>query len=267
MSQVTFNFAHANGFPVSSYRQLMSHLPADINIIAKEQYGHEARFPISNNWGNQIEEMVHFIEMNSDQPVIGVGHSFGALLSLLTCCARPDLFQGLILMEPPAFTGWMSFTLRWLKRTGLTDKLTPAGKARSRKQHWGLNDDVVKYFKAKPLFKDFSHEAVEDYVQASVVKAESHQTLSFKAEVEADIFHHVPHNLRSLKGKLTVPTTLITAPNGGVLNPAQINRFLSYFPVKHQLFHGGGHLFPLEQPAATAKLLLELVSELQSRKN
>lgn len=261
MSQITINFAHANGFPVKSYRQLMSHLPADIKVIAKEQYGHESRFPVSNNWSNQIQEMIEFIEKNADGPVFGVGHSFGALLTLLTSCARPDLFKGLILMEPPAFTGWMSFALKMLKRSGLSDSLTPAGKARVRKQRWEHSDDVVKYFKSKPLFKNFSHEAVQDYVSAAVTSEQEYQTLSFKAEVEADIFHHVPHHLRSLKGKLKVPATLVTAPVGGVLSPAQISRLLRYFPMQHRQFHRGGHLFPLEQPAVTAKLLLELMQD------
>ena len=265
MSNVTINFAHANGFPVSSYKQFMAHLPNHVRVIAKEQYGHESRFPISHNWENQIQEMIQFVENNADGPIYGVGHSFGALLTLITSCARPDLFRGILLIEPPAFTGWVSVALKWFKRTGLSDKFTPSGKARTRRAQWQANENMVKYFRGKALFNDFSDDAIADYVEAATVPNQAGRTLSYKAEVEADIFKHCPHNLKSLRGQLSVPATLVTASKQPVLNQAQVSRLLSYFPAEHHVYRGGGHLFPLEQPGASAKFVMTMLNDLMQR--
>lgn len=265
MSDITINFAHANGFPVSSYKQFMAHLPKNIRVIAKEQYGHEPHFPISNNWENQIQEMIQFVENNADGPVYGVGHSFGALLTLVTSCARPDLFKGVLLMEPPAFTGWVSFALKWFKKAGLSDKFTPSGKARTRRAKWAHDEDMVQYFRGKTLFNDFSDQGIQDYVEAATDTDKEGRKLSFQAEVEADIFKHCPHNLKSLKGKLAVPATLVTATKQPVLNPAQVRQLLNYFPAKHHINHGAGHLFPLEQPSSAANLVVKLLSDIMQR--
>ncbi|MCY7296345.1 alpha/beta fold hydrolase [Alteromonas sp. a30] len=265
MSNITVNFAHANGFPVAAYKQFMSHLPDEIRVIAKAQYGHEPHFPISNNWENQITEMINFIESHASEPVYGVGHSFGALLTLVTCCARPDLFKGVLLMEPPAFTGWLSFALKWSKRMGLSDKLTPSGKARTRKAKWSKHDDMVQYFRSKTLFEDFSDESIQDYVESATQIQDDTRELTFKAHVEAEIFKHCPHNLKSLRGQLRVPATLVTATKKPVLNNAQVKTLLDYFPAKHVVNRGAGHLFPLEQPIASAKLVVSLLDELIQR--
>lgn len=260
MTQLTINFAHANGFPAASYRQLFEHLPTQIRVLAKPRYGHEPHFPVSNNWDNQIIEMAQFIESQSAQPVVGVGHSFGALLTLLTCAARPELFRGLILIEPPAFTGIKARTIQLLKIARMMDKVPPARLALNRRNGWSVDEDLIAYFKGKALFRDFSEQAISDYVSAGMVEENGAFKLFFKPEVEAGIFLNVPHHLHKLRGKITVPATLITAAKGGVVTRSGIARLCRYFNLSHQVFHGGGHLFPLEKPAATARLLTELLS-------
>ena len=259
MTQLTINFAHANGFPAASYRQLFEHLPEQIEVLAKPRYGHEPHFPVSRNWDNQINEMAQFIEANVAEPVIGVGHSFGALLTLLTSIARPDLFKGLILIEPPAFTGVKARTIQFLKMTRMINKVPLAKLARNRRNGWAIDEDIVAYFRGKALFKEFSDTAIADYVTAGMVQENDAYKLFFKPEVEADIFLNVPHHLHKLRGKMTRPATLITAANGGVVNGSGIARLCRYFDLSHHIFHQGGHLFPLEKPSATAKLIQDLL--------
>ena len=259
MTQLTINFAHANGFPAASYRQLFEHLPEQIEILAKPRYGHEPDFPISRNWDNQIIEMAQFIEANVSEPVIGVGHSFGALLTLLTSIARPDLFKGLILIEPPAYTGIAARFIQFLKMTRMLNRVPPAKLARNRRNGWAIDEDLVAYFRGKALFSEFSDAAIADYVSAGMVQENNAHKLFFEPEVEADIFLNVPHHLHTLRGKMTLPATLITAANGGVVNRSGVARLCRYFDLSHQTFNQGGHLFPLEKPSATAKLIQDLL--------
>jgi len=261
MTQLTINFAHANGFPAASYRQLFEHLPEQINVLAKPRYGHEPHFPVSNNWQNLIAEMAEFIESQTSEPIVGVGHSFGALLTLLTCAARPELFKGLILIEPPAFTGLKARTIQLLKLTRLIEKMPLAKLALNRRNGWSMDEDLLAYFKGKALFSDFSDQAIKDYIAAGMVEESGAYKLYFKPEVEAGIFLNVPHHLHKLRGKINLPATLITAAKGGVVTDSGVARLSRYFNLSHQVFHDGGHLFPLEKPGATARLLTDLLGE------
>ncbi|BDX06830.1 alpha/beta fold hydrolase [Planctobacterium marinum] len=110
------HFAHANGFPASSYQKLWRFFPDGFEVIAQEKFGHDSRFPVNDNWHNQVNELIHFLEANAGQPVYLVGHSFGGVISFLVSCQRPDLVKGLIMLDPPIMVGLMSHVFRILKK-------------------------------------------------------------------------------------------------------------------------------------------------------
>ena len=73
---VTLHFAHANGFPAPSYQKLFAALPENVEVLALAKFGHTPRFPISNNWINQVAELIYYIEHSGTTLVYAVGHSF-----------------------------------------------------------------------------------------------------------------------------------------------------------------------------------------------
>jgi pimeloyl-ACP methyl ester carboxylesterase len=137
MSNYTISFAHANGFPAGSYNTLFSYFPDNMKVIALEKYGHSKIKPVNNNWQAQVEELIEHVEKNriSSQQSICLGHSFGGVISFLACCQRPDLFDALIMLDPPVLSGAQAFAARLLKKTPLIDKYSPAGKAENRQKN------------------------------------------------------------------------------------------------------------------------------------
>ena len=266
MQPIVLNFVHANGFPSGCYRRLFAALPSSFEVQAKDQYGHDKRWPVNANWNNQIQELIEFVQQHNDQPVYAVGHSFGACLSLQACCLRSDLFKGLIMLDPPAFTGWRGVGVKLLKMAGLTAKFTPAGKAEVRKQTWSHMDEVFPYFRGKALFELFSDAALQDYITAGIEPHGQGGRLRFKAAVEAELFHNIPDDLNQLKDQLTVPATLVTASKGSVMTPALVRRFLRSFPIEHLSVDFGGHLFALEQPHQTAALVTAIIQRMEQRR-
>ena len=123
------NFAHANGFPSASYKKLFTHLPKGFKVIALDKYAHNTKYPVNDNWQNQIQEMIHFVEQNriGKEKVVALGHSFGAVVSYMSVCKRPDLFSSLIMLDPPLITGFSRYLFRIAKYSRLIDRITPAG--------------------------------------------------------------------------------------------------------------------------------------------
>jgi len=228
---VRLHFAHANGFPASSYKKLWQFFPKHFEVLAHEQFGHDHRFPVNDNWQNQVDELIHFLQRSGDVPVYLVGHSFGGVISFLVSCQRPDLVKGLIMLDPPIMVGLMSHVFRFLKKTPLIDRVTPSGKSKIRKIHWDDHSQVLDYFKPKALFKHF------------------------------DPVRNIPHNLNLFKSKLSAPAKLFTAQHTNACFPPMVRRLLKQHPsMEHQLIPGVGHMFPLERPEMTAQLITETIN-------
>jgi pimeloyl-ACP methyl ester carboxylesterase len=254
------HFAHANGFPAGSYAKLFANLRYDHKFIAIDKLAHNPRFPLVDNWQNQIKELEHFIENSAQAPVIGIGHSFGAVITYMTACERPDLFSKLILLDPPLITGLARYIFRFAKTNRLINKLTPAALTENRVRTWHLEHDLLAYFKGKALFKNFDPDCINDYVNAVIEEKQDIKQLSFEVATEANIFRTIPHNLPTYAGKLRTPTSLITGKYTDVCVPVLRKPFLYANPiVNHVEFAKGGHMFPLEYPIELAKVLDDLL--------
>ena len=262
---VKLHFAHANGFPAASYQKLFNGLPENFSVLALDKFGHTARFPISNNWGNQVAELIHYVEAVSTTPVYAVGHSFGAVISYMAACTRPELFKGLIMLDPPIITGFSRLLVKVLKPTPFIDRLTPAAKTVRRCKRWAKSIDIAAYFKARGLFENMDDDCIEDYVKAVTELNCGHYTLSFDPDIEANIFRKLPHNINRYYGQLKTPALLITGEDTMVCVPRLIGPFVRANKLEHKVFSGGGHMFPLEQPIDVANLIASAIGQWESK--
>lgn len=259
---VTYHFGHANGFPAESYTTLFNALPSHWQRLSVSKFGHAPQYPVSANWRNQVDELIAHVKANrpDSQPVYAVGHSFGAVISYMAACEAPSLFKGLIMFDPPLVTGIASLFFRLAKHSPYIDKLTPARLAASRRTSWPRSTDLVAYFKGKGLFKNMDKRCVEDYVHAVTRLQGDHWHLTFKADVEAELFRNVPHNLHRYYGKLTCPAVLVTAKDTTVCTEQRRNPFIKGNNLRHDVLPGG-HMFVLERPETVADYITATISQ------
>lgn len=261
--ETLLHFAHANSFPSGSYKKVFDHFPGQYKVIALDKFAHNPHYPLNDNWQNQVAEMISFVENNKGehQKVVAVGHSFGALLSYMSACLRPDLFSALIMLDPPIMSGLARYLLRFAKRNRLINKITPAGITLIRKRKWRIEEDLHAYFSKKSLFKDFDPECINDYISSAISEQGDHMHLNFDVETEANIFRTIPHNLPTYAGKLRVPSVLITGKNTDICIPVLRNPFLKANPsITHIEFKKGKHMFPLEYPIEVAHAIANVLS-------
>lgn len=259
-SPVTLHFAHANGFPAASYNEVFKRLPKHWQILAKPMFGHDPALPVGRNWENQVAELLEYVKVNRQgTKVYAVGHSFGAIISFMAACEQPDYFAGLIVIDPPLVLGPGSWLLRGAKLTSYIDKITPAKLAQNRNSQWQADSDLVSYFQQKALFKNMQPACVADYVAAATHHEEGRISLSFRPDVEADIFRNVPHNLDRYKGRLQCPGLLITGAESVVCKPKHWQRFVQQNRIE-QTSLPGGHMLPLEFPQDVADRLTKTIN-------
>ena len=260
---VALHFAHANGFPAGSYQQLFNALPQDYQLSALERFGHNPRYPVNHNLANQVAELIDYVKNNCSQAVYLVGHSMGALVSYMAACEAPQYFKGVLMLDPPIVSGLARWMFKLAKYSPLIDRISPAGLAKVRCQAWPVETDMVDYFSHKALFRHFQRQCIADYVDAATEIRDGQRVLNFDAQIEAQIFRNVPHNIHRYYGRMTLPSCLVTAELSQVCVPANINHFKRKTGIAHQTFAGAGHMFPLEQPEAVAELIVRQIDNWQ----
>ncbi|MFZ5723332.1 MAG: alpha/beta fold hydrolase [Pseudomonadota bacterium] len=245
-------FSHANGFPAGSYRKLFDELSQTADIIAPDMLGHDPAWPVDDNWGNLASELLAFIRARADRPVYGVGHSLGAMVTFFAAYREPQRFRGIVMLDPPVINGLGAYSFQLLKWLGRADPLTPAGKSRFRRTSWPSREAALADLARKKLFAAFDPDCLRDYVESGTEPGGEGVQLRYRLPVELAGFRTTPSNPHRFLRPLRVPGLLLTGEQSDVALPAHIARLHR----RHRLLHRvvpGGHLFPLEQPLATAR--------------
>ncbi len=248
----TLFFAHANGFPARCYEPMFHLLDPALQVDFIPVMGDALARP--KNWQVFADEAIEAIEARHSQPVLGVGHSLGGVAIFLATRKRPDLFSGVVMLDPPLF----SWTRRWLvvpfQLAGLADRVVPpAIKALRRKEHFASREEARKYFAGKTFFKQFTPQALDAYVEHGLVNSPDGVVLRVPKLQEAAIFAAMTTRIGTTR--MTVPAHYVIPEGHSVLPPGHVPELKKKFASWqwHQL--PGNHMFPLEFPQETAALL------------
>jgi pimeloyl-ACP methyl ester carboxylesterase len=229
----------------------------DMEVNAIERLGH-ADFQVNGSLNNLASELIHTLDQSQRGPVIGMGHSSGAVATLLAASRRPDLFSEVILIEPAFFSNWKRTAIRLATQLGFANKLGPTPKALKRRNEFPDRATAREYFLQRRLFQLFHPRCFEDYLQHGLQPdGNGALELAFSKETEIEIFRSTqtkaPKNLKTLKGYMIYGETsdLFWKSDVAWWQRALPNFQLVPFPA--------GHLFPLEQPEETARLIQTLL--------
>jgi pimeloyl-ACP methyl ester carboxylesterase len=266
----TLVFSHANGFPAGTYRQLFAlWRAAGWRVLAVEQFGHDPAYPVTSNWPRLRDQLIHFIDGHAPQGVFLVGHSLGGLLSLLAASKRPDLAQGLVMLDSPVFTGWRSHTVQVLKRSRLIQRLGPGKVSATRRHAWPSRQAAHDHFAAKPKFARWAPGVLDDYIRSGMrPEAGEHGeklVLGFTREVETRIYNTLPHHLGRVlqRHPLRCPVGFIAGTRSTEIRQGGIEG-ARRLAGERFVWLEGSHLYPMEKPQETADAVLQLLDALRT---
>lgn len=242
----TLIFAHANGLPGASYKTFLTPFEHDAEVHYVEMLGHSEQWRVNNGWSNLVDELEAYYAPFK-KPVIGVGHSLGAVVTFALARRHPDWFSAVIMLDPPLVNGWPSVLFRLGMALGFSDKLTPAGLSKNRRDYWPNWQEVEGYFSRRKFFQRFDPRCLKDYLSAGIVPDEKGGfTLKFKRDVEVAIFRSGPPSTMG-KPKLQMPGLLVSGETSETLFHEAARRHCKHHGMTH-LFAPGSHMFPLEKP-------------------
>ena len=156
-------FSHGNSFPASTYRVMLDSLRArGFGAAAIEKYGHDPRYPVTDNWPHLVQQLADFAAciVHGAKGVIGV------------------------MLDSPVLGGWRAGALRVVKRTALMARFSPSQVSRRRRDQWDDREAVFQHFRGKRQFARWDEQVLHDYVDHGTLDADGTWRLAFDREVD-----------------------------------------------------------------------------------
>ncbi|HTP01626.1 MAG TPA: alpha/beta hydrolase [Anaerolineales bacterium] len=155
------HFLHANGYPPACYRPLFDRLAAQFHVFGMllRPLWPGSDPSVLRDWKPFTEDLRYFLASGNDSPVIGVGHSIGAVVTLRAAIQEPSLFGALILIDPVLLPPRRIVQLRVMRALGLgrrTNRMVQA--ALRRRRRFDSLEQLFAGYRRRDIFHYFSDE-------------------------------------------------------------------------------------------------------------
>lgn len=250
-------FAHANGYPPGSYRQLLELLTTQCRVSAvrhRPLWG-EPRPPTRLRWQLFADDLIDSLKGTREAPVWLLGHSLGAVVGLLAAAREPHLFRGLLLLDPVFLPTRFVVGMALTPRSRL-QRMPMIRRALSRPAQFTDAHAAFEFYRDKRAFSGLDDSALRDYIAASTgAKGDGGIRLLFPPAWEAGIYGSTPWVWPTLK-QVSMPVLGLRGKDSQILSAAVFRRWARVQKQAELHTISGGHLFPLEHPQATAAQIL-----------
>ncbi|HNM37111.1 MAG TPA: alpha/beta fold hydrolase, partial [Anaerolineales bacterium] len=158
-SGAPIHFLHANGYPPECYQPLLELLNQKHRVFGMKlrPLWDGAKPEDLDDWHPLSDDLLRFLSDREPDPVIGIGHSIGGIVTLRAAIREPEKFRALILLDPVLFLP--SFLIGWnvLRAIGLGEKTHPliAGTKKRRRTFDDL-ETIFRGYRTRPIFRYLS---------------------------------------------------------------------------------------------------------------
>ena len=260
------HFLHGNGFCAGTYTPFIRYLVDDLHILASDVRGHggsdQLKVERVRHWDIFAEDLKILIEQKMSPPVIGIGHSLGAVTTYIAAAKYPHLFRGIVLIDPVILPRRLLWLLAALKFLGLRGALPLARMARRRRRIFKSKQEALRLFAAgRGIFKNWSKEFVQAYLECGLLeKDEKTAVLKCDPELEAQIFESIPLNVWRYAKKIKCPVLAIRGELSDTFFADAAQRLGGIIAdYELQTIQHSGHFPTMEKPQESARLILDFI--------
>jgi pimeloyl-ACP methyl ester carboxylesterase len=262
------HFLHANGYPPTCYKSFLELLQTRYHVFGMllRPLWEGSNPDDIQDWKPFSEDLLEFLAHRKASPVIGVGHSIGAIVTLRAALRDPGKFHALVLIDPVLFVP--SFLVKWyiVRMLGLGDRLHPLiAAAKKRRQTFDDLETVFRSYRGRSVFRAMGDENLRTYIEGITRKTDNGSyELIYSPEWEAQIYRTGMQDFDIWHGlpKLEVPTLFIRG--------AETDTFLEdaakYVKRKQprarvETLDRTTHLLPLERPQEVFDIMQSFLQE------
>jgi pimeloyl-ACP methyl ester carboxylesterase len=259
------HLAHATGLCAGAYTPMAGMLRSALNVYGMDERGHgSTSLPADpaflRDWDIFADDMAHFLT-HLGQPVIAMGHSRGAVVSLMLAVDRPDLVRALVLIDPTILPySWMWW---WYlaKKSGLARYLPIVATAARRKSVWPDVQEILASYRRKKVFSTWRPDFLEAYVTHGTEESlQGSVRLCCEPAWESKCFAVCPHDIWRYVPRLKLPVLVLYGAESDTFLAPAARRFQSLVPhARFICFEKCSHFVPMEEPGATVDAIIDFL--------
>lgn len=262
-------FAHANGYPPQTYRQFLQPFQDAFRVkaIYLRPFWPGSDPEALHNWKTFRDDYLGQLPslVGGEGRVIGMGHSLGAMTTLMAAIEAPEKFRALVLIEPTMFPSWKGALMRLLAPFRLFRYLHPLiRRTLRRKTSFPDRESMFQNYRAKSIFSRIPDGVLWDYV-GGLGEAEADGSLSLRYrplwevriyETAGSADRYVLANL----GQVPCPVLILRGELSDTIGPLVVERLAAGLPRGAAMnIPDLGHLLPLEAPGRIAWIILDFL--------
>ncbi len=266
------HFLHANGYPPACYRPLLDRLSTKYHVIGMylRPLWPDSNPQEINDWSPFSEDLRQFLDEQRLPPLIGLGHSIGAIVTLRAALQAPGRFHALVLIDPVLFPRYYMLEWNILRIAGVGHRVHPLIDATLKRRR--IFDDLEKVFagyRRRPIFRFFSDANLRAFIEGMTRQmADRRYELVYSPEWEARIYYTgVWHDWDLWSGltRLEIPTLILRGAETDTFWESTAHMVQKRNPrVKIISLEHSTHLLPLERPEEVFETTHEFLQGLSS---
>lgn len=262
------HFLHANGYPPECYKPLLELLKTEYRVFGMvlRPLWDDASPQDINRWHPLSDDLLRFLLDRETDPVIGVGHSIGAIVTLRAALRDPSRFKALVLIDPVLFVP--SFMLRWhiVRLLGLGERFHPLiNGAKKRRNTFDDLETLFLGYRKRKIFRYLSDENLRIFIEGvTKPKTDGGYELVYPPEWEAQIYRTGMHDFDILRNlpKLEIPTLFIRGTETDTFLEDVAKLVKRKLPkARIEELEKSTHILPLERPKEVFEIMQSFLKE------
>ncbi|MFA6218138.1 MAG: alpha/beta hydrolase [Candidatus Omnitrophota bacterium] len=261
------HFSHATGFCAGLYTPLIEPLRPYLQIFGLDDRGHGRTTALADpqnltDWRVFAADLEEFL-VYLGGPVIAIGHSRGAVSSMMVAARHPTVIRSLVLIEPVILSTYWNWILRIVKKTGLKQLIPIVRRAAKRRNIWPDKDSMLTAYQNRGSFRSWTPEFLKSYVASCTeVAANGTVKLCCDPEWESKCFAVCPHDVLEYVPRLTCPTLVLYGGNSDVFSASVAKRLKTIAPsIERRCIAEASHFLPMERPRECAEAILAFLKD------
>jgi pimeloyl-ACP methyl ester carboxylesterase len=190
-------------------------------------------------------------------PLVGMGHSFGAALTLKVAADNPGLFKALVLLDPIVFPTPVWLGVRAMAALGLHPMVKAAHR---RRREWASRAEAIERLRGRGIYQGWTEEALEAFVDHATRQTEGgRRVLCCPPELEAEIYERPVYPWPSFRN-VDLPVLFLYGAGSYPFFQAAARLARRANPRVEVATVPGRHCFMQEDPAAAHRAVTDFLS-------
>jgi pimeloyl-ACP methyl ester carboxylesterase len=267
------HFLHANGYPPACYKQLFDLLKNEYHVFGMmlRPLWDLTKPEEIDDWQSFSEDLRVFLSTYSygtsvqgaPEPVIGIGHSIGAIVTLRAALKYPKKFRALVLFDPVLYVPHR--LVEWRLRRAKDPLSHPLIQiTQNRRRTFKDLDSAFEGFRSKTIFRYLSDEQLWIYINGITRQTENGYELIYSPEWESRIYFTSlqDFDIWNTLQNLRVPALFLRGAETDTFLDDAAELVKQKQPnARVEVVNKSTHIFPLERPQETFDIMQTFFEE------